>query len=147
MYVAIDPLLQGTILVTGNKSVDLLSAPSSLKSLQLHTSGDNLPLHALHLKNNTNLTRLQLLSTNCRNSAAMINIVNHNRILEELRLGMFMVKDIDAVRCLVGAIRENSSLQRIELWINDVECAGVTDYMITHHEELTHDHRIEYNIF
>ena len=134
--------------VTGNKSVDLLSCPSSLKSLGLHTSRDQLPLHALHLKNNTNLTRLKLLSFSFPNSAAMINLVNHNRKLEELVLGMFKVKmDIDALRCLVGAIRENSSLQRIELRIDDIECKdGPTafQYMMTHHEELTHDRRIKY---
>ena len=146
----LEHLVLNDYLVTGNKSVDLLSGPSSLKSLELHTSGDKLPLHALHLKNNTNLTRLELelLSFTSLNSAAMINIVNHNRILQELVLGVFKVKmDIDTLRCLVGAIRENSSLQRIELRINDTERNdGLTafQYMITHHEELTHDRRIEY---
>ena len=70
--------------------------------------------------------------------------MNHNRILKELVLGTFNVKmDIDALRCLVGAIRENSSLQRIQLWIaNDVNREDAT--VIVHREELTHDHRIEY---
>ena len=130
--------------VASNKSVDLLSAPSSLKSLGLHTR--RLPLHELHLKNNTILTRLELSSPTCPNS--MINIVNHNRVLEELVLGVFKLKsDINTLRRLVGAIRENSSLQRIELRIIDIQCMdGQTEfhYMMTHHEELTHDRRIEY---
>ena len=136
--------------VANNKTVDLLSAPSSLKSLVLDT--DEIPLHALHLKNNTRITRLTLRSRclPADHIAALIDIVNHNTILEKLSLDGINVEDIDALRRLVSALHENSSLQIIELWITisgiDNNDGAVTNYMKTHHKELTLDSRIEYKM-
>ena len=103
----------------------LLSAPSSLKSLELEV--DNIPLHALHLKNNTNLTRLRLRSFSTTHTddevTALIDIVNHNRTLEELELAMFDTSSncIAALRRLFSALHENSTLQKIVVEMCDLE--------------------------
>ena len=97
---------------TSNKSVDLLSAPSSLKLLELDT--DKLQLHALHFKDNTNLTALKLYSLSMEsdhNLAALISIVSRNKTLEKLFLGYgFHVENIDALSRLVCARREKPYL-------------------------------------
>ena len=125
-----------------SKCAYLLSAPSSLKSLELTT--DDLPLHALHLKNNTNLTRLGLNTEHTDHEVtALIDIVNHNRTLEELVLGVFDTSSdcIAALRRLFSALHENSTLQKIV-----VEMYGLNDvahFMTTHYKDLTLDSRIK----
>ena len=98
----------------------LLSAPSSLKSLDLEV--DNLPLHALHLKNNTHLTRLRLSSVSTTHTdhevAALIDIVNQNRTLEELVLALFDTSSncIAALRRLFSALYMRTVLCRKLKW-------------------------------
>ena len=132
-----------------SKCADLLSAPSSLKSLELVT--DILPLHALHLKKNTYITRLRLRSFPTtyadQEVTALIDIMNHNRTLEELVVGLFDTSSncIAALRRLFSALHENSTLQKIE-----VEMCGLGDrinvahFMTTHYKDLTLDCRIKY---
>ena len=132
--------------VTDDKCVDLLSAPSSLKSLDLWT--DKLPLHALHLKNNTHLTKLKVESIPLKfeDVVALMDIVAHNRTLEELSVGYFkVIEDIGPVRCLVSAFHGNchSKLQKIEVNINE-QIDDIPHYMTTQHKELTLDSRIKY---
>ena len=126
---------------------DLLSGPSSLKSLELLTN--NIPPHALHFKINTNLTRLRLWSDPHPDDevTALIDIVNHNRTLEELELGMFDTSSdsIAALRRLFSALHENSTLQKIEVRTYGLEDSiDVTHFMTTHYKDLTLDSRIKY---
>ena len=132
-----------------SKCAYLLSAPSSLKSLELEV--DNLPLHALHLKNNTNLTRLRLSSVSTTHTdhevAALIDIVNHNRTLEELVLAMFDTSSdsIAALRHLFSALHENSTLQKIKVEMCRLgDSIDVAHFMTTNYKDLTLDCRIKY---
>ena len=125
-----------------DECLDLLSAPSSLKSLVLWTC--ELPSHALHLKNNSHLTRLDVESSLWNPDTdvfALIDLVNHNGTLEELSVGWFEVsEDIDPLRCLVRALQGNCNLQRIEMIWNSYE-----DDVTTQLKELASlDHRIKY---
>jgi hypothetical protein len=128
-----------------DKLVDLLSAPSSLKSLHLATL--NIPSHAVYLKSNTNLTTLKLDSGLQQipedQIPALIDIVNCNRTLKVLVLRKFNAIDegwIDPLRPLISALHKNKSLQRIE--IHTDYTGDVSHYMTTHHKELTLDSRI-----
>ena len=134
-----------------SKCADLLSAPSSLKSLELTTK--NLPPHALHLKKNTRLTRLRVTSDSIIHTdhevAALIDIVNHiNRTLEELVLSPFDTSSyyIAALRHLFSALHENSTLQKIVVEMRHLEDStiDVAHFMTTHYEDLTLDCRIKY---
>ena len=132
-----------------SKCVDLLSAPSSLKSLELTTS--NIQPHALHLKNNTNLTRLRLSSGSITHTdhevTSLIDIVNHNRTLEELVLAPFDTRSdcIAALRRLFSALHENSTLQKIEVEMYYLEDSiDVAHFMTTNYKDLTLDSRIKY---
>ena len=132
-----------------SKCAYLLSAPSSLKSLELTT--DNLPLHALHLKNNTHLTRLRFRSVSTIHTdhevADLIDIVNHNRTLEELVLAPFDTRSdcIAALRRLFSALHENRTLKKIEVEMYGLEDSiDVAHFMTTHYRDLTLDSRIKY---
>ena len=131
-----------------SRLASLVSAPSSLKSLQLrHTS---LSGHVSSLKNNTCLTKLTLLYADWSGQAPHIaQILEHNKTLQHLELKRLHKHDIDAVRTIVRALPGNNTLQSIGLCIPD---AGDSDdeisrYMRTHHEELTLDPRIHYKLF
>ena len=144
------------ISVFGTKCAELLSAPSSLKSLKLIT--DNLPLHVLHLKNNTNLTRLILFFEDTDDDhevimTALIDIVNHNRTLEELDVLVRFDTSSDCIatlRRLLSALHENSTLQKIVVEMDGVDpedgtCIDVAHFMTTHCKDLlTLDSRIKY---
>ena len=131
-----------------SKCADLLSAPSSLKSLELMTC--NLPPHALHLKKNTRLTRLRVASGSTitdHEVAALIDIVKHNRTLEELVLAPFDTRSdcIAALRHLFSALHENSTLQKIEVEMCHLEDSiDVAQIMTTYYKDLTLDCRIKY---
>ena len=128
-----------------SRLASLVSAPSSLKSLELwYTS---LSGHVSSLKNNTCLTKLTLLHHDLSGQAPHIaQILEHNKTLQHLELKWLHTNDIDAVRTIVRALPGNNTLQSIVLQIlgvgsNDDE---VSHYMRTHHEELTLDPRIHY---
>jgi hypothetical protein len=128
-----------------DKLVDLLSAPSSLKSLYLHT--ENIPSHAVYLKSNTNLTRLELHSVFLGipedQIPALIDIVNCNRTLNVMVLRWFNARSegwINSLRPLISALHENKSLQRIEIHTDYKR--DVSHYMTTYHKELILDSRI-----
>jgi hypothetical protein len=132
-----------------DKLVDLLSAPSSLKSLHLVT--ENIPSHAVYLKSNTNLTRLELHSVFLGipedQIPALIDIVNCNRTLKVLVLTKFKTGGegwIDHLRPLISAVHKNKSLQRIEIRTarDYTSPKNISHYMTTHHKELTVDSRI-----
>jgi hypothetical protein len=130
--------------VDGDQLVDLLSAPSSLKSLFLVTQC--VPSHAVYLKNNTNLTRLELHS-GCiveDEVPALIDIVKYNWTLKVLVLRSFTVGDkgcIDHLRPLVSALHDNNTLLTIEIHVD----LGVFRYLKETCEELTLDSRITWN--
>ena len=127
-----------------NALVDLLSAPS-LKNLFLYTSC--LSLHVEHLKNNTQLLRLKLTSLDMSSQVPyLVDIISHNKIICDVTLRNFLLteQNIDAVRPLVSAIHWNRTLKRIELHIKGLGDSNkaVSDYMTTHHRDLTLDSRI-----
>jgi hypothetical protein len=109
---------------------------------------ENIPSHAVYLKNNTNLTRLKLDSGPLEYISedqipALIEIVNCNTTLKVLVLKTFATDDenwIDPLRLLISALHENTALQRIQMHANCKE--DVSHYMTTHHKELTLDNRI-----
>jgi hypothetical protein len=124
-----------------DKLVDLLSAPSSLKSLSLLTY--SIIEHAVYLKSNTNLTTLELHSRcpGIIEIPVVIDIVNCNRTLKVLVLDSINAKGegwIYPLLPLISAIHKNNTLQRINIHIN----RDISQCMITHHEELTLDSRI-----
>ena len=125
-----------------NALVDLLSAPSSLKDLHLHTS--RLSLHVEHLKNNTQLHLLRLKHPQV--PYLLDNIISHNKTIRTVVLEDFLITEhnIDAVRPLVNAIHGNMTLKRIDLHIKGLGDSdkAVFDYMTTHHRDLTLDSRI-----
>ena len=131
-----------------SRLVSLVSAPSSLKSLELwYTS---LSGHVSYLKNNTCLTKLTLWCDDLSGLAPHIaQILEHNKTLQRLKLRGFSKHDIDAVRTIVHALPGNNTLQSIVLHISGVGRSGdeVSRYMRTHHEELTLDPRIHYKRF
>ena len=124
-----------------SRLASLVSAPSSLKSLELHYT--SLSGHVSSLKNNTCLTKLTLLYDDLSGQAPHIaQILEHNKTLQHLELKPFFKHDIDVVRTIVRALPGNNTLQSIVLQvIGDDE---VSHYMRTHHEELTLDPRIHY---
>ena len=120
-----------------NALVDLLSAPSSLKHLFLRTSC--LSLHVEHLKNNSQLRVLELI---CFGQVPyLVDIISHNKTICDFTV---YGCNIDAVRPLINAIHGNRTLQRIKLHIEGLGDSNkaVSDYMTTHHRDLTHDTRI-----
>ena len=139
-------------LIVGDDDVDddsrlasLVSAPSSLKSLQLHYT--SLSGHVSYLKNNTCLTKLTLWPNDWSVIAPHIaQILEHNKTLQHLDLSTLYEHDIDDVRTIVRALPGNNTLQSIVLHIHGVGSNDdeVSHYMRTHHEELTLDSRIHY---
>ena len=128
-----------------NALVDLLSTPSSLKDLRLYTSC--LSLHVEHLKNNTQWFKLQLCSLDMSSQVPyLVDIVSHNKTIRDFHFIKFLLteQNIDAVRPLVSAIHGNRTLKRISLCIKGLGDSdkAVSDYMTTHHGDLTHDTRI-----
>ena len=124
--------------------VDLLSAPSSLNNLHLHTSC--LSLHVEHLKNNTQLRVLQLYHYDMIPQVPyLVYIISHNKTICDVTVYKCLLteQNIDAVRPLVSAINGNRTLQRIVLRIEGLgNSKAVSDYMTTHHRDLTLDPRI-----
>ena len=131
-----------------SRLASLVSAPSSLKSLELyHTS---LSEHVSYLKNNTCLTKLTLWPNDWSGQAPHIaQILEHNKTLQHLELKSLDKHDIDAVRTIVRALPGNNTLQSIGLHIDGDGQSDdeVSHYMRTHHEELTLDPRIHYELF
>ena len=128
-----------------NALVDLLSAPSSLKKLFFRTSC--LSLHVEHLKNNTQLRVLYLpLFDVITQVPYLVDIVSHNKTIYDVKISKFLLteQNIDAVRPLVSAIHGNRTLKRIELHVEGLGDSNkaVSDYMTTHHRDLTLDSRI-----
>ena len=128
-----------------NALVDLLSAPSSVKDLSLHTSC--LSLHVEHLKNNTQLLVLRLYHFDMIPQVPyLVDIISHNKTICDVTVCKCLLteQNIDAVRPLVNAIHGNRTLERIELQTNGLGDSdkAVSDYMTTHHRDLTVDSRI-----
>ena len=128
-----------------NALVDLLSAPSSLKTLSLQTS--DLSLHVEHLKNNTQLRVLYLHRFDMISQVPYLaDVVCHNKTIHYLTINKFFLteQNIDTVRPLVRAIHGNRTLKRIELNIKGLGDSNkaVSDYMTTHHRDMTLDSRI-----
>ena len=125
-----------------NALVDLLSAPSSLKTLHLSTSC--LSLHVEHLKNNTQLLTLQLFHFDMIPQVPYL--VSYNETICDVSLSGFLLteQNIDAVRPLVSAIHGNRTLKGIELHVEGLGDSNkaVSDYMTNHHRDLTLDSRI-----
>ena len=130
-----------------NALVDILSAPSSLKDISLHTSC--LSLHVEHLKNNTQLRVLYLRPFVIPQVLYLADVVSHNKTIHYLTIYKFLFteQNIDAVRPLVSAIHGNRTLKRIELQIDGLGDTNkaVSDYMTTHHRDLTLDSRITWS--
>ena len=130
-----------------SRLASLVSAPSSLKSLELHHT--SLSGHVSSLKNNTCLTKLTLtlwFSNQSEQASNIAQILEHNKTLQHLMLMELSKHNIDTVRTIVRALPGNNTLQSIGLHINDVGDSDddVSRYMRTHHEELTLDPRIHY---
>ena len=128
-----------------SRLASLVSAPSSLKSLELWCT--SLSGHVSYLKNNTCLTKLTLSSGNWSVQAPHIaQILEHNKTLQHLELEFLGKQDIDVVRIIVRALPGNNTLQSIRLHNHGVGQSydEVSHYMRTHHEELTLDPRIHY---
>ena len=128
-----------------NAVVDLLSAPSSLKVLSLSTSC--LSLHVEHLKNNTQLLALRLHHFDMIPQVPyLVDIFSHNKTICEVTVFKCLLteQNFDTVRPLVNAINGNRTLKRIELYIEGLGDSNkaVSDYMTTHHRDLTLDSRI-----
>ena len=128
-----------------NALVDLLSAPSSLKILILNTS--YLSLHVEHLKNNTQLRVLLLHHFDMIPQVPyLVDIVSHNKTIYDVSISQLLLTEpnIDAVRPLVNAIHGNRTLKTIKLQIEGLGDSNkaVSDYMTTHHRDLTLDSRI-----
>ena len=128
-----------------NALVDLLSAPSSLKDLHLRTSC--LSLHVEHLKNNTQLRMLVLHHFDMIPQVPyLVDIISHNKTICDVAVIKCLLteQNIDTVRPLVNAIHGNRTLERIELHIKGFGDSNeaVSDYMTTHHRDLTLDSRI-----
>ena len=127
-----------------NALVDLLSAPSSLKDLYIHTS--YLSLHVEHLKNNTQLRLLYLHHLDISQVPYLADVVCHNKTIHYLTISELLLteQNIDAVRPLVSAIHGNRTLKIIELQIKGLGDSNkaVSDNMTTHHRDLTLDSRI-----
>ena len=136
----------------GSCSVDnalaaLLSAPSSLHCLRLHTSC--LSLHMEHLKNASNLCTLRLYHLDLSSQVPyLVDIVRHNKTIDSLYLYSFLLteQNIDGMRPLISAIHENKQLLLVDLSIEGLGDSdmAVSDYMRTHHRDLTLDSRIEW---
>jgi hypothetical protein len=132
-------------LIAEKKLVDLLSAPSSLKSLQLVT--DDISSHAVYLKRNTNLVTLELhsgLSCISEHIPALVNIVNCNKTLKSLSIKCFntMARNKDRTNSLmplINALDRNKTLQRIEI---HTDRGDLSHYMEVHHKQLTLNGRI-----
>ena len=127
----------------------LVSAPSSLKSLSLGST--SLSGHVSYLKNNTCLTELVFKPWPIDWSgqvAHLVQILEHNKTLLNLRLSFNIDDDIDAMKTIiVEALPKNQNLRSVMITMfgageSDEE---IVSYMRTHHEELTQDQRIEYS--
>ena len=128
-----------------NALVDLLSAPSSLKYLYLYTS--YLSLHVEHLKNNTQLRALYIHHLDMIPQVSYLaDVISHNKTIYDVTISKLLLTEpnIDAVRPLVNAIHGNRTLKRIELHVEGLGDSNkaVSDYMTTHHRDLTVDSRI-----
>jgi hypothetical protein len=138
--------------------VDLLSAPSSLKSLHLAT--ESISSHAVYLKSNANLTTLKLASEIPEDQIpALIDIVNCNTTLKVLVLKQFYFSAdskgwINPLRSLVSALHNNNTLQRIDFYVSVYDSSddvtrrslycdsdSVTHFLACH-EGLTFDSRV-----
>ena len=128
-----------------SRLASLVSASSSLKSLDLHNT--SLSGHVSSLKNNTCLTKLTLWPDDWSVLAShIVQILEHNKTLQHLELKLLFKQNIDGVRTIVRALPGNNTLQTIGLCIRG---AGQSDdevsrYMRTHHEDLTLNPRIHY---
>ena len=128
-----------------SRLASLVSAPSSLKSLELYNT--SLSGHVSSLKNNTCLTKLSLFYHDWSVHVPHVEqILENNKTLQYLELGWFYELDIDDVRTIVRALPGKNTLQSIKLHIHGAGRSDdeVSRYMRTHHEELTLDPRIQY---
>lgn len=131
----------------GKNVADLLSGdPLSVHSLGLFFH--SLSSHVVHLKENTWLVGLGLFFNKFPpHISDMVDIVNSNKTLQYLAFLVYSICDesvIDSLRPLVSAIYTNDTLQKIlffTLGIGENDEA-VSDYMTTHHKELTTDPRL-----
>ena len=131
------------------KIAELLSAPSSLKSLRLSTS--NLSAHSVYLKSNTSLVQLALFHSNLSSQVReLVEIVSSNQTLRHLALLFFQIQERDFIPMepLISAIYGNRSLQQIEIYIRGIGDSNeaVFDYMKTYHGEMTLDSRITWKV-
>lgn len=128
--------------ISGDKLVGVLSNPSTVRFLML-CFYPKLSPHTFHLKNNTHLVTLSLFSNTLIsfNIPDLVDIVNHNKTLQHFSISRFRYIDIDAVKPLVNAVHENKTLLSVDLGIVGVGDEA-SDYMKTHHKDLTSDFRI-----
>ena len=114
----------------------LVSGPSSLKTLGLYYP--NLSAHVPYLVNNTCLTTLRIeTAETVDNIRHIVTIVEHNKTLQHLVFGPCGICDIDSLRTLVGAVSSNDTLKSIEVGIRNIGLDIASDYMNTHHRDLT----------
>lgn len=129
-----------------DKIADILSADLSVNTLGLFF--DDLSPHSHHLKSNTYLMALGLFFYDLPHHVhELVDILNCNKTL--LFLGFFIYNNLDEsnisdVRSLVSAVHGSKNLMMVVFFVlgfGDSDEA-VSNYMNTHHEELTFDHRI-----
>ena len=123
----------------------LVSGPSSLKSLSLvFPSPSSLSSHIPYLQNNTCLTTLHICiqiksGVYCDEILLTIaKIVDHNKTLQHLVLGetvLVLIKDMDSLRTLIGAISKNKSLLSIKVQCCNASGGEVPDDMRTVKDE------------
>ena len=131
--------------------VRLISSPSSLKSLSLNGVHSSL----FSLKNNTCLTQLSIylpLSTRYRQLQVLgiVDVVKHNKTLQHLKVAVANYSgSIDPLEAIAHAVidAENSTLQSVKLILESYvyDETTLSEYMTTHHKELTVDPRITWS--
>ena len=136
--------------INDDKLMDLIAPPCSLKTLRVFV--ETLSPHTLHLRDNTCLVELYLVSVDFSSDVAdLVEIVNHNTTLRHLRLFRFRIVEgnMHALRPLVSAISYNTTLKKIELCPRGIggDNVAVSNYMIAHHKELTQDSRISWMFY
>ena len=151
-----------------SKLASLVSAPSSLKFLELYNI--DLAEHVPYLMNNTCLTLLELYYYDYWSEETphyIVKILEHNKTILYLYLGlnsdsasddnidcdedysdddvgdagMKIPCNVDAVKTIVSAVYGNNTLQSIEISIGGL---GGGDIMKTHCKELPQDPRVKY---
>ena len=123
-----------------NALVDLLSAPSSLKTLLLFTSC--LSLHVEHLKNNTQLLTLELYHFDMIPQVPyLVDIISHNKNICDVTVYNKCLLTEQNIEPLFNAFHESRTLERVKL---NIQGLGVSNKAVstTHHRDLKLHSRI-----